>query len=79
MFQYSAHTCEINNSLHLFYSGSKSKGDDITVTWDNPEELEAYIVKLQAAADRLTSENRRLRKSHQTIQDKVNCVYFVWF
>jgi len=51
--------------------GSKTKGDDITVTWDKPEELEAYIVKLQAAADRLTSENRRLRKSHQVIQDKV--------
>ena len=56
--------------LSLF-PGSKAKGDDITVTWDNPEELEAYIVKLQAAADRLTSENRRLRKSHQIIQDKV--------
>lgn len=47
------------------------KGDDVSVTWDDPVELEAYIVKLQAAADRLTSENRRLRKSHQLITDKV--------
>ena len=41
------------------------------MTWDNPEELEAYIQKLQGAADRLTSENRRLRKSHATVCDKV--------
>lgn len=44
--------------LMLILVGSKSKGNDVMVTWDNPEELEAYIGKLQAAADRLTSENR---------------------
>lgn len=41
------------------------------VTWDNPKELEAYIEKLQVAAEKLTTQNRRLRKSHQTISDKV--------
>lgn len=52
-------------------TGSKSKESEVMVTWDNPKELESYIEKLQSAADRLTSENRRLRKSHQVIQDKV--------
>ncbi|KAK6172722.1 hypothetical protein SNE40_016326 [Patella caerulea] len=51
--------------------GSKSKGEGGQVTWDNPEELEHYIKKLQAAADRLTTENRRLRKSHFVVSDKV--------
>jgi dynein heavy chain 2 len=43
----------------------------VQVTWDNPEQLEAYIRKLQAAADRLTTENRKLRKSHTVVSDKV--------
>ncbi|CAH1776602.1 unnamed protein product [Owenia fusiformis] len=53
-------------------SGTKAKGDGVQVTWDNPDELENYIQKLQAAADRLTSENRRLRKSHHIVADKVS-------
>ncbi|XP_013392185.1 cytoplasmic dynein 2 heavy chain 1, partial [Lingula anatina] len=52
-------------------SGAKVKGDSVQITWDNPEELESYIQKLQAAADRLTSENRRLRKSHNIVCEKV--------
>lgn len=52
-------------------AGSKEGGGKTQVTWDNPPELEAYIDKLQAAADKLTSENRRLRKYHQNINDKV--------
>ena len=53
------------------HSGAKSKGVDVQVTWDNPEELEPYIQKLQASADRLTTENRKLRKSHNTVCEKV--------
>ena len=41
------------------------------VTWDNPEELEKYIVKLQAASNTLTVENRKLRKQHMNVCDKV--------
>ena len=41
------------------------------VTWDNPAELESYINRLQSAADRLTIENRKLRKCHFDIADKV--------
>ena len=51
--------------------GTKAKGDEVQVTWDNPEQLEAYIRKLQAAADRLTTENRKLRKSHYIVSEKV--------
>lgn len=42
------------------------------VTWDNPQALESYIEKLQAAAHQLTSHNRRLRKIHAEITEKVN-------
>jgi len=52
-------------------TGSRSKGDGVEITWDNPEELDTYIHKLQKAAERLTTENRRLRKSHNTVCDKV--------
>ncbi|XP_052794024.1 cytoplasmic dynein 2 heavy chain 1-like isoform X3 [Mya arenaria] len=52
-------------------TGTKVKGEEVQVTWDNPEELEKYIHKLQAAAERLTSENRKLRKCHYTVSDKV--------
>ena len=52
-------------------TGAKEKGDKVQITWDNPEELEAYIGKLQSAAERLTTENRRLRKWHFTVSDKV--------
>ncbi|KAK7096855.1 hypothetical protein V1264_003902 [Littorina saxatilis] len=52
-------------------TGSKGKGEDGQVTWDNPEQLEAYIKKLQSAADRLTTENRKLRKSHNVVSEKV--------
>ena len=37
--------------------------------------MEEYIGKLQSAADRLTSENRRLRKCHGVFIEKVRCVY----
>lgn len=46
----------------------------VQVTWDNPTELEAYITKLQGIADRLTTENRRLRKCHFQLVDKV----YIW-
>lgn len=57
-------------------TGSKESGGKTQVTWDNPLELEAYIDKLQAAADKLTSENRRLRKCHYNISDKVEYLLF---
>lgn len=47
------------------------KDDKVQVTWDSPNELESYIGQLQSIADRLTSENRRLRKCHNTLIEKV--------
>ena len=51
------------------------KQGHVTITWDNPDELEEYISRLRSAADRLTSENRRLRKCHGTLVDKVFIVH----
>uniref|UniRef100_A0A670IVV3 Dynein cytoplasmic 2 heavy chain 1 n=1 Tax=Podarcis muralis TaxID=64176 RepID=A0A670IVV3_PODMU len=47
---------------------SKAEGQ---ITWDNPKELEAYIKKLQIAAERLATENRKLRKWHTNFTEKV--------
>ena len=41
------------------------------ITWNKPEELEAYIRQLQQAAEKLTTKNRLLRKQHVEICDKV--------
>uniref|UniRef100_A0A669PRH7 Dynein cytoplasmic 2 heavy chain 1 n=1 Tax=Phasianus colchicus TaxID=9054 RepID=A0A669PRH7_PHACC len=46
-------------------------GGNAQITWDNPRELEAYIQKLQAAAERLSTENRKLRKWHTNFIEKV--------
>ena len=42
-----------------------------TVTWGSSVELEQYVNQLQAAAERLTTENRMLRKHHHAFTDKV--------
>jgi len=55
--------------------GSKSKGDVVQVTWDNVEELDAYIAKLKKAADQLSIENRQLRRCHFNISDKVRSLH----
>lgn len=41
------------------------------ITWDSPEDLERYTQNLQAAAEKLSTENRKLRKLHQKITDIV--------
>lgn len=41
------------------------------ITWDNPKELEVYISKLQSAAEKLSTENRKLRKWHTDFIEKV--------
>lgn len=65
------------NFIYSHWLGSKSRGDGVTVTWDRPDELEAYIEKVQSAANRLTSENRRLRKCHMTVAEKVSTTFFI--
>jgi dynein heavy chain 2 len=41
------------------------------VTWDNPVDVEVYIDKLQKSAEKITTENRKLRKIHSNIAAKV--------
>lgn len=49
--------------------GSKIASDRLT--WNDPDELEKFTLTLQAAAERLSTENRKLRKLHQKISDIV--------
>ncbi|XP_069747277.1 cytoplasmic dynein 2 heavy chain 1 isoform X4 [Narcine bancroftii] len=51
--------------------GTKESSGKVQITWDNPRELEAYIQKLHAATERLTTENRKLRKCHTDFCEKV--------
>ena len=53
-------------------AGARGPSSEGQITWDSPEELEGYIKKLQGAADKLTSENRRLRKCHGLLTDKAS-------
>ena len=41
--------------------------DEFNVSWSNPTECENYIKTLQAAAEKLSSENRSLRKVHESL------------
>uniref|UniRef100_A0AAQ5X3R7 Dynein heavy chain tail domain-containing protein n=1 Tax=Amphiprion ocellaris TaxID=80972 RepID=A0AAQ5X3R7_AMPOC len=50
---------------------SKESGGKLQITWDNPKDLEVYIAKLQSAAEKLSTENRKLRKWHTDFIDKV--------
>ncbi|XP_050986096.1 LOW QUALITY PROTEIN: cytoplasmic dynein 2 heavy chain 1 [Labeo rohita] len=52
-------------------SQSRDEGGKLQITWENPKELEQYIGKLQSAAERLSTENRKLRKWHTDFTDKV--------
>ena len=45
------------------------------ITWNNPMALETYIGKLQNVASVLTDKNRRLRKWHRTITEKVTALF----
>uniref|UniRef100_A0A673Y6D4 Dynein cytoplasmic 2 heavy chain 1 n=1 Tax=Salmo trutta TaxID=8032 RepID=A0A673Y6D4_SALTR len=52
-------------------SQTRESGGKLQITWDNPKELEVYIGKLQSAAERLSTENRKLRKWHTDFTEKV--------
>ena len=45
----------------------RSGGRGGKVTWKNPEECQAYVDRLQDAAEKLSSENRRLHRIHAQI------------
>ncbi|XP_075448514.1 cytoplasmic dynein 2 heavy chain 1 isoform X2 [Ascaphus truei] len=52
-------------------TSSGELGQKMHITWDNPKELQAYIEKLQSAAEQLATENRKLRKKHTDFCEKV--------
>lgn len=52
-------------------SQSHDGSGKLQITWENPKELEQYISKLQSAAERLSTENRKLRRWHSDFNDKV--------
>ena len=41
------------------------------ITWKDTRQLETYIATLKEAADRLTEKNRKLRKTHLFIADRI--------
>lgn len=47
-------------------SSGRGKGEG-ELTWSNPAECESYIKTLQDAAEKLSSENRWLRKVHESL------------
>lgn len=48
--------------------GGDSSGQ---ITWDNPEQLTRYISALRTTAEKLKTENLKLRRHHMTIQQIV--------
>ena len=60
-----------------FESVLKSPKDGLgkVITWNNPAALERYISKLQGVAGTLTDKNRRLRKWHKKLAEKVSALF----
>lgn len=61
----------LESALHFEKLIKTQKGSKDQITWDNPEDLERYIQQLQAAAEKLSTENRKLRRLHQRVTDLV--------
>jgi dynein heavy chain 2 len=56
----------INRSFSKERGGAGDSG--VKITWDNPEQLSRYIATLRAAAEKIKTENLKLRRHHSTIQ-----------
>ena len=55
----------------------KGEGGGVQITWDSVEQLEEYTARLRAAAEKLTAENRRLRRCHADLVARVGAVMSV--
>jgi len=61
-----------NLLINLLFTERGAGGDSgVQITWDNPEQLSRYISTLRAAAEKLKTENLKLRRHHSTIQQIV--------
>ena len=49
------------------------------VTWDDEAGLDNYINKLQQSVERLSRENRMLRKQHLTVTEMVSYIFVLLF
>lgn len=47
------------------------------IAWNNPDELEEYIKRVQEAANEIMNENRKLRKLHLTLVEQVTGLFDV--
>ena len=56
--------------VYCFMCVPKQDGS-VQITWDKPLELEEYIGKLQAGAEKLTTEKWHARYCHAVLVDKV--------
>ena len=57
---------------------SKEKeGEGVQITWESVEQLEEYTTRLRAATEKLTAENRRLRRCHADLVARVGAVMSV--
>ncbi|CAH2225380.1 cytoplasmic dynein 2 heavy chain 1 [Pelobates cultripes] len=54
-----------------YRTSTDETGQKISITWDNPKDLQDYIEKLQHSAEQLSTENRKLRKKHTDFCEKV--------
>lgn len=52
-------------------SEKSSDGSGVRITWENPEQLARYIATLRGAAEKLKTENLKLRRHHSTIEQMV--------
>jgi dynein heavy chain 2 len=58
---------QFENVVKNPFKGSKTG----SVTWDDPKDLEEYVLTLQRAVENLTSANRKLRKAHDIVCESV--------
>ena len=47
--------------------GNSSTAESLAITWEAPKDLEKYVHDLSEAADKLSTENRRLRNIHTRV------------
>ena len=58
-------------------AGGEGEGEGVQITWDSVEQLEEYTMRLRLAAEKLTAENRRLRRCHADLVARVGAVMSV--